>query len=146
MRSTMEYKGYLGIIFYSDEDKSFYGHVLCADDIVYFEGTSVKELEETFHSALEDYFALCEEEEREPVKPILGEFQAKIAPEQLAEEIFEKHPDISHREVETLLQVCGHDPGEDGSEHKFWGQWYALKKGEEVLVKRETHSIFLSSR
>ncbi len=133
--NMMKYKGYSAWLEYDSDAELFHGRVLTARDIIVFEGKSVEELKEMFRSALEDYFELCQEEGKEPAEPVDGQFAPKIAPEQLAEELFKNRDQITDNEVNALLQVCDYDPGEDGSEHRFWGQWYSLKRGKEILSK-----------
>ena len=49
MVNYMEYKGYIGSINYSDDDKIFYGKVEgLKNSYIYFEGSSVKELRKDF--------------------------------------------------------------------------------------------------
>ncbi|RJP34540.1 MAG: type II toxin-antitoxin system HicB family antitoxin [Candidatus Omnitrophota bacterium] len=134
--NVMKYKGYSAWLEYDADARLFHGRVLTTRDMIAFEGQSVDELEEMFHSALEDYFDLCKEEGKIPAEPIMGEFSPKITPEQLAEEILKNRDAITVNEVQELLQVCDYDPGEDGSEWKFWTQWHTLKKGKEMLSKQ----------
>ena len=58
---TLEYKGYVGSIEYYLEGKYFFGKVLFIDDLVLYEGTSIEELEKSFHEMVDDYLQTCKE-------------------------------------------------------------------------------------
>ena len=62
MKSTMEYKGYLGSVGYSENDHVFFGKVQDIRSLVSYDGATVAELEGAFREAVEDYLALCAEE------------------------------------------------------------------------------------
>ena len=56
----MKYKGYTGSVEYSEEDNCLFGKVqgMTKDSITY-EGSTVDELTEDFHGAVDDYLQLC---------------------------------------------------------------------------------------
>ena len=54
----MNYRDYTAEIRYDERDRIFYGHLLGTYDDVYFEGSSVEELED---EAVDDYLTYCEE-------------------------------------------------------------------------------------
>ncbi|MBQ9630664.1 MAG: hypothetical protein IJR49_03665 [Treponema sp.] len=58
--SEMEYKGYIGSIEFSNVDKIFYGKVQGIRSLISYEGTTATKLINDFHSAVDDYLALCE--------------------------------------------------------------------------------------
>lgn len=62
MNNTMEYKGYVGTVEFSEEDSLFYGKVMGIRALISYDGTTAKELVEDFHGAIDDYLALCEAE------------------------------------------------------------------------------------
>ena len=62
MKNTMEYKGYVGSVEFSEADGLFFGKVLGIRALVSYEGTNARELIEDFHSAVDDYLLLCEAE------------------------------------------------------------------------------------
>lgn len=68
MKNTMEYKGYVGSVEFSEVDGVFFGKVLGVRALILYEGTNVEELIEDFHGAVDDYLILCEEEGIEPEK------------------------------------------------------------------------------
>ncbi|MEK6709350.1 MAG: type II toxin-antitoxin system HicB family antitoxin [Nitrospinota bacterium] len=81
MRDTMEYKGYLGSVRYSDEDEVFHGKIEFIRDLVTFEGTDVKSLKNAFRGAVEDYLAQCRKEKKKPNTPFKGSFNVRVGPE-----------------------------------------------------------------
>lgn len=57
-----EYKGYIGSIEYSVEEKYYHGKVLDIKDFVNYESeNNVEDLHEEFHKAVDDYIAFKEE-------------------------------------------------------------------------------------
>jgi len=54
MNDVLEYKGYLGEIRFSNEDEIFYGKIVGINDLVNFEGNSVKQLKKAFRDAVDD--------------------------------------------------------------------------------------------
>lgn len=47
------------------EDRIFYGTILGISDMVDFQSESVKDLEDEFHKAVDDYLVLCAEIRKE---------------------------------------------------------------------------------
>ena len=81
MANTIEYKGYIGSIEYSAEDKCFFGKLEMIDDLVTFEADNAQELEDNFHTAVDDYLETCRSLGREPQKVYKGVFNVRIEPE-----------------------------------------------------------------
>ncbi len=81
MANTIEYKGYIGSIEYSSEDKCFYGKLEMIDDLVTFEATSANELEDNFQNSVNTYLETCKELNREPQKTYKGIFNVRIDPD-----------------------------------------------------------------
>ena len=77
----MEYKGYLGIVEYDPDAKIFHGDVINTRDVITFQGTTVKEIEEAFRDSINDYITWCEDEGVNPEKPFSGKFNIRISPE-----------------------------------------------------------------
>ena len=61
MRDVLTYKGFIGSVHFSAEDKVFHGKIEGIDDLVTFEGRSVDELIKAFHEEVDDYIKLCKE-------------------------------------------------------------------------------------
>jgi predicted HicB family RNase H-like nuclease len=81
LNNTLEYKGYLGSIEFSNEDDCFFGKILGVNDLVTFEGSSVKEIKVAFCEAIDDYLLICERSGKEPEKAYKGSFNVRIDPE-----------------------------------------------------------------
>ncbi|MDA8174013.1 MAG: type II toxin-antitoxin system HicB family antitoxin, partial [Nitrospiraceae bacterium] len=62
----------------SEDDDVFHGKIAAINDLILFEGTSVKELKKAFHEAVDDYLETCKEMGREPQKPYKGSFNVRI--------------------------------------------------------------------
>ncbi len=62
----MEYKGYIGSVKFSENDKLFFGKVQGIRSLISYEGTTAAELITDFHGAVDDYLTLCEKEEIKP--------------------------------------------------------------------------------
>ncbi len=81
MNNTMEYKGYIGSVEFSEEDGVFHGKVQGIRALISYEGSTAKELVDDFHSAIDNYLDLCKEENIEPEKAYKGSFNVRISPE-----------------------------------------------------------------
>jgi predicted HicB family RNase H-like nuclease len=81
MNDILKYKDYLASVHFSVDDDVFYGKVLGVDDLINFEGSSVKELKRAFHEAIDDYISTCAERGKEPNKTYKGTFNVRIPSE-----------------------------------------------------------------
>jgi len=81
MKDVLTYKGFMGTVHFSAEDKVFHGKIEGIDDLVTFEGHSVEELKKAFHNEVDDYIALCKEMGKEPIRSYKGSFNVRISPE-----------------------------------------------------------------
>lgn len=81
MSDLLTYKGYNGSAHYSAADEVFYGKLEGIDDLVNYEGTSVKELIKAFNEAVEDYLETCKQIGKEPNKTYKGSFNVRIPAE-----------------------------------------------------------------
>ncbi|HTU46305.1 MAG TPA: type II toxin-antitoxin system HicB family antitoxin [Bryobacteraceae bacterium] len=79
--SGMEYRGYIGSVYYSDEDEVFHGKLEGIRDLVTYEGTDVASLKRSFHEAVDDYLATCKKRNKEPQVPFKGTFNVRVGPE-----------------------------------------------------------------
>jgi len=71
MNNTLEYKGYVGCVEFSEQDRIFYGKIKGIHSLISYEGTTINELTKDFHEAIDSYLALCESEGIEPETPSL---------------------------------------------------------------------------
>jgi predicted HicB family RNase H-like nuclease len=81
MKNTLKYKGYTGTVLFDADDSIFHGRLMGITDMITFEGTSVKELEEDFRSSVDEYLATCKRMRREPEKPFSGRFMVRVPAE-----------------------------------------------------------------
>ena len=78
MNNTMEYKGYIGSVEFSESDGIFFGKVQGIRSLISYEGTSAKELIEDFHGAVDDYLELCAEEGTAPETAYKGSLNVRF--------------------------------------------------------------------
>lgn len=62
----IEYKGYVGSFEFDEERHLFYGKVSNIDDLVTFQGKSVKEVKESFLDAVKEYISWCKKYRAKP--------------------------------------------------------------------------------
>lgn len=80
MKNTLEYKGYVGSIEFSEADELFFGRIMGIRSLISYEGTTAAELLADFRGAVDDYLAMCEAEGVEPEKAYKGSFNVRISP------------------------------------------------------------------
>lgn len=78
MNNTIEYKGYVGSVEFSEQDGVFFGKVQGIRSLISYEGTNAKELVADFHGAVDDYLALCEEEGTAPEVAYKGSLNIRL--------------------------------------------------------------------
>ena len=78
MSNTMEYKGYVGSVEFSESDNILFGKVQGIRSLISYEGMTVSELVDDFHGAVDDYLAVCAEEGTEPEVAYKGSFNVRI--------------------------------------------------------------------
>ncbi len=59
MNNTIEYKGYVGSVEFSENDTIFFGKVMGVRALISYEGITAKELIDDFHEAVDDYLLCC---------------------------------------------------------------------------------------
>ncbi|MBF4517721.1 type II toxin-antitoxin system HicB family antitoxin [Flavobacterium sp. ANB] len=79
MKNYLEYKGYIGTVEFSAEDKIFFGKIQGINDVVTFEGTSVTELEKAFQESILDYLETCKVLNKAPDKVFKGSFNVRVS-------------------------------------------------------------------
>ena len=79
--NTLEYKGFVGTVAFSEEDNVFFGKIEGINGLVNFEGESVDELKSTFYNAVDDYIIYCNENNIEQRKKYSGLLNIRISPE-----------------------------------------------------------------
>lgn len=78
MNNTMEYKGYIGSVEFSEKDGVFYGKVQGIRSLISYEGTNAGELIADFHESVDDYLAVCEKEGTKPEVPYKGSLNVRF--------------------------------------------------------------------
>ena len=78
MNNTMEYKGYIGSVEFSETDQILFGKVQGIRSLISYEGTTVAELIDDFHGAVDDYLELCSAEGKTPEKAFKGSFNVRF--------------------------------------------------------------------
>ena len=82
MSNIMKYKGYWAEIKYSDEDECFCGYIEgLKDDIISFDGVTVKELKKNFKYAIDDYLETCKKLCKEPEEQCKGSLNVRLGVE-----------------------------------------------------------------
>lgn len=74
----IEYKGYTGLVEFDPELRIFAGYVVDLKDEIYFEGTSVKSLEESLRRAVDHYLSVCKQRGEDPEKPFSGKLNVRL--------------------------------------------------------------------
>ncbi len=109
MSSVMEYKGYVGMVDYSAEDRCFFGKLAGIRDSVLYDGQDVDGLDANFRAAVDEYLAFCKKEGKEPEQPFKGAFQVRLKSDlhrRLAIYAQQKHESINavtNEAIEKLL-------------------------------------------
>ena len=95
MNNIMQYKGYVGSVEFSESDGVLYGKVQGIRSLISYEGTTVQELLEDFHGAVDDYLSSCEEDEIKPEVAYKGSLNIRF-----------RNPD-THRRVAVYAMTHG---------------------------------------
>ncbi len=77
----IKYKGYVGKITYDSTLKVFHGDVIGLNHVITFEGTTPKEIEQSFQDAIDDYLEMCQEEGIQPERTFSGKFMLRLSPD-----------------------------------------------------------------
>jgi predicted HicB family RNase H-like nuclease len=81
MRDFLEYKGFIGSVHFSAEDKIFHGKIEGINGLITFEGATVDELEKGFIYMVNEHIKDCEKEGIAIEKSYKGSFNIRISPE-----------------------------------------------------------------
>ncbi|UPS91068.1 MULTISPECIES: type II toxin-antitoxin system HicB family antitoxin [unclassified Bizionia] len=81
MSDYLTYKGYFGTVNFNSDDEVFYGKIFGISDLINFEGSSVKELKESFEESLDDYLETCKALNKTPDKTFKGSFNVRVSME-----------------------------------------------------------------
>ena len=78
--NIVKYKGYIGTVEYSPDDKVLYGKIEHINDLVTFEAKTANDLEKNFRATVDDYIETCRQLNKEPQKTFKGTFNVRIKP------------------------------------------------------------------
>jgi predicted HicB family RNase H-like nuclease len=78
MNNTMQYKGYIGSVEFSECDNIFYGKVQGIRSLISYEGTNASELVSDFHNAVDDYLAMCADDKIQPEVAYKGSLNVRF--------------------------------------------------------------------
>lgn len=67
LQEELQYRGFIGSVDYSAE--IYYGRIMGIRALVSYEGNTLQEMISDFHTAVDNYLALCDAEGIEPEKP-----------------------------------------------------------------------------
>jgi predicted HicB family RNase H-like nuclease len=81
MKDVLVYKGFMGSVHLSADDEIFFGKVEGIEDLISFEGNSVKEIKKAFQEAVEDYIEICRGNGKDLEKSYKGSFNVRMPPE-----------------------------------------------------------------
>ena len=81
MNNTMEYKGYIGSVEFSETDGILYGKVQGIRSLISYEGITVPDLINDFHHAVDDYLSICVQEGKQPETAYKGSLSIRLGPE-----------------------------------------------------------------
>ncbi len=79
MKDLIEYKGLIGSLHFDSEDEVFFGKIEGIEDLISFEGQSVKEIKKAFQESVDDYLELCRKSQKNPEKSFKGTFNVRIS-------------------------------------------------------------------
>lgn len=80
MIDRLVFEDFIGSVHFSAVDDTFFGKLEGVNDLVTFEGSSVKELKKAFKEAILDYKLLCEQTGKNVNKSFKGSFNVRIDP------------------------------------------------------------------
>lgn len=81
MKNILEYKGYYTRPQFDVDSMTIRGKIEGINDYIDFETDNAKDIENAFHSAVDDYLTFCEEIGKSPEKIYKGSFNVRINPE-----------------------------------------------------------------
>ena len=81
MKDVLNYKGFIGSVHFSADDNVFFGKIEGINDLITFEGESVKELVDSFHFVVNEHIKDCANENILIEKSYKGSFNVRISPE-----------------------------------------------------------------
>jgi predicted HicB family RNase H-like nuclease len=78
---VLTHRGFIGSVRFSAQDDVFFGKVEGVNDLITFEGDSVKELKDAFRYVVDEHIKDCEDENIPIEKSYKGSFNLRLTPE-----------------------------------------------------------------
>lgn len=78
--NTLRYKNYIGVVEFDADADIFHGEVINTNDVITFQGSSVKELKKEFIASIDEYIAFCNERNELPERPFSGDLHMRLDP------------------------------------------------------------------
>jgi predicted HicB family RNase H-like nuclease len=103
MKNVLEFKGFIGTVNYSAEERVFFGKLEGINDLVTFEGTTVDALENSFKEMVNLHIEDCEREGKPSEKVYKGVFNVRVS-----NELHKKAAQKAAAEGITLNQLVKH--------------------------------------
>lgn len=128
MSSFMEYKGFKARVGYSAHDGVFFGRLLEIDDIVTFEGVTVKQIQKGFKDAVDFHIEVCEK---------IGQKLKKV----YSGKVFLRVPPDLHARIAAEADASGKSINEWGKEVLEEATKYQFRKGRKVVHTGITNDL-----
>jgi len=81
VNDILTYKGFIGSVHFSTQDDVFFGKIEGINDLITFEGESVKELKKAFHYVVDEHIKDCENDNIAVEKSYKGNFNLRLTPD-----------------------------------------------------------------
>ena len=81
MKDVITYKDFIGSVHFAAEDKVFYGKIEGINDLITFEGETVKQLEESFKFMVDKHIKDCKKNNLPLEKSYRGNLNIRLTPE-----------------------------------------------------------------
>ena len=81
MTDLIEYKKFFGSLHFNSDDEIFYGKIEGINDLISFEGKTVKDIKRNFKDAVNDYIYICKENDKPLYKSYKGSFNIRVPAE-----------------------------------------------------------------
>ena len=78
---VLTYKDFIGSVHFSTEDDVFFGKIEGINDLITFEGDSVKELKDAFYYVVDEHINDCKKENIPVEKSYKGSFNLRLTPD-----------------------------------------------------------------
>ena len=80
MKNTLDYKGFIGSVNYSNEDQILFGKIEGINDLVTYESTEVGDLIQQFKISVDEYIESCKHFNKPLLKSYKGSFNVRVKP------------------------------------------------------------------